>query len=166
MIIRPAREGEHSALTELSINSVQRRWGYSDEFMGWEPEAISVTADHISGAITHVLEDDGQLLGFYVLRWEPPELTLLRLMVSPESFGSGCGRILWDHAVKTARSLGATAIKFQADPNAEPFYRRMGAETVGEDAWEPPMMPGWRLKRMEYPINSGGAVSPSSDEGS
>jgi ribosomal protein S18 acetylase RimI-like enzyme len=150
--IRPAREGEHTALTGLSFRSCQQAWDYSDEFMEWEPEAISVTPEHISNAVTMVLEQDGLLLGFYVLRGGPPEIEMSRLMIAPEAFGTGCGRLLWDHAVGRARELGCTAMTLDADPNAEPFYRRMGAETVGEHEWEPPMMPGWRVKKMRIDI--------------
>ena len=76
------------------------------------------------------------------------------MMIEPSAIGTGCGRLLWDHAVSTAQALGISVITLDADPNAEPFYRRMGAETVGEHDWEPPMMPGWRVKKMRYTIPS------------
>jgi GNAT superfamily N-acetyltransferase len=160
VIIRPARVGEHVALTELALRSAQECWGYSDEFMAWEPEAITVSASHISDAITNVLEADGCLLGFYVLRGGSPEMELSRMMVEPSAIGTGCGRRLWDHAVETARAHGVTAFTLDADPNAEPFYRRMGAETVGEHDWEPPMMPGWRVRKMRCAIPMDAAPSP------
>lgn len=152
MTIRPARTGEDVALTELSLRSVQERWGYSDAFMAWEPEAITVTPELIDGSVTSVLEDGGRLVGFYVLRGKPPHIEMSRLMIDPSVFGTGCGRLLWDHAVSIAREMGAVAITLDADPNAEPFYRHMGAITVGEHDWEPPMMPGWRVKKMLYAL--------------
>jgi predicted N-acetyltransferase YhbS len=79
---------------------------------------------------------------------------MLRLMIDPNAVGRGLGRLLWNHAVDSASALGATTITLDADPNAEPFYQRMGAETVGEHDWEPPMMPGWRLKKMRFIIRS------------
>lgn len=133
---------------------MQQCWNYSDEFMAWEPEAITVSPEHISDGITIVLEQDGRPLGFYVLRGESPTLEMSRLMIEPTALGSGYGRQLWDHAVQTARSLGVTEITLDADPNAEPFYRHMGAETVGEHDWEPTMMPGWRVKKMRFAIPS------------
>lgn len=150
MTIRPARVGEHVALTELSLRSVQERWGYSDAFMAWEPEAITVTPELVEGAITNVLEDAGVLLGYYVLRGGPPEIEMSRLMIESSAFGTGFGRMLWEHAVSVARGMGASVMTLDADPNAEPFYRHMGAITVGEHEWEPPMMPGWRVKKMRY----------------
>ncbi len=158
MLIRPAREGENVALTELALRSVQQGWGYSAEFMAWEPEAITVTLSHITDAITNVLESQGRVLGFYVLKGGPLEMQLSRMMVEPDAIGMGHGRRLWDHAVSTASAFGVRVITLDADPNAEPFYRRMGAETVGEHEWEPPMMPGWRVKKMRYAICPGTSV--------
>ena len=118
--------------------------------MAWEPEAITVSPSHLADAITNVLEQDGQAVGFYVLKGEPPTMELSRMMVEPNAIGTGCGRRLWNHAIETARGLGVSTITLDADPNAEPFYARMGAETIGEHDWEPPMMPGWRVKKMRY----------------
>lgn len=148
--IRSAREGEELALTELAMRSVQQRWNYPPEFMAWAPEHIAIEREHITGMITNVLEVDGHLAGLYILRGDGPEVELSRLMVAPEHFGTGCGRRLWEHAVHTARERGAAVITLDSDPNAEPFYLRMGAETVGVETWEPPMMPGWRIKAMRY----------------
>src|SRR6187431_2316210 len=110
MIIRRAEVGEHEALTELALRSVQQGWGYSDEFMAWEPEAITVSPSHISDAITNVLEQGSRVVGLYVLKGEPPEMELSRMMVEPYAIGTGCGRRMWDHAVETARKLGVSII--------------------------------------------------------
>lgn len=143
---------------------MRERWGYSDEFMAWEPEAITVMPEHITDAITIVLESEERIIGFYVLQFPlslmngggrgASSLEMSRLMIEPSAFGTGCGRLLWDHAVSTARYLGVSVITLDADPNAEPFYLRMGAETVGEHEREPPMMPGWRVKKMRFAIPS------------
>lgn len=121
--------------------------------MAWEPESIAVTSVMIERARVSVLEEEGRLVGFYVLSGEPPELELSRMMVEPDAIRTGCGRRLFEHAVATARRLGAASLVLDADPNAEGFYRRMGAETVAEHGWEPPMMPGWRLKKMRHVLS-------------
>jgi hypothetical protein len=43
---------------------------------------------------------------------------------------------LFDHAVRRAAALGAKTLSIEADPNAEGFYRRMGARRVGENVYE------------------------------
>jgi len=43
----------------------------------------------------------------------------------------GIGKALFEHATAEARKLGFDSIKIEADPNAEGFYKRMGAIGVG-----------------------------------
>ena len=152
LLIRSARHGEDVVLSGLAVRSSQEQWDYSDEFMAWEPEAITVGPEHISDMVTNVLEEDGRIVGFYVLRDRDESMELSRFMVEPDRIGMGFGRLLWDHAVKKAGELGVQIITIDSDPNAETFYQRMGAVTVGEHDWAPPMMPEWRVKKMEYSI--------------
>ncbi len=147
---RPAHIGEEIALTGLARRSIQARWAYSDEFMDWEPEEISVSAHHISSGITRVIEAGGSVLGFYVLQGDE----LSRLMVAAEALGTGLGRLLWQDAVDQARFQGLAAIRLDADPNAVPFYERMGAVQLGPHDWEPPMMPGWRVVKMRFDLST------------
>jgi GNAT superfamily N-acetyltransferase len=46
--------------------------------------------------------------------------------------GRGVGRALFERARELAAAAGATTFEIDADPNAEPFYLRMGARRVGE----------------------------------
>jgi GNAT superfamily N-acetyltransferase len=46
--------------------------------------------------------------------------------------GRGLGRRLFDLAAARARELGATRLQWGADPNAVPFYERVGGRVVGE----------------------------------
>jgi ribosomal protein S18 acetylase RimI-like enzyme len=71
-------------------------------------------------------------VGFYALVGEGREIELEHLWVLPERMGAGVGRALFDHAIRRAASLGAEVLGVESDPNAEGFYRRMGATRVGE----------------------------------
>ncbi len=122
MQFRPAAIGEETALTALARRSIQQCWGYSDEFMDWEPETISVSDNHISHGITRVIETDGTVLGFYVLQGDE----LSRIMVAAEALGTGIGRLLWEDAIDQALGQGLTAIRLDADPNAVPFMSEWG----------------------------------------
>lgn len=152
LVIRPARQGEDVTLSGLAVRSLREQWGYSDEFMAWEPEAITVGPEHISDMVTNLLEEDGRVVGFYVLREIEESMELSRFMLEPDRIGMGFGRLLWEHAVKTAAELGAWTMTIDSDPNAEGFYLRMGAQRVAEHDWTPPMLPEWRLKKMEFSI--------------
>ncbi|HEX2884096.1 MAG TPA: bifunctional NUDIX hydrolase family protein/GNAT family N-acetyltransferase [Candidatus Limnocylindria bacterium] len=148
--IRRARPSEADALTDLARRS-KAYWGYSPELMSAFVPDIVISAGNITEHEVWVLEnEDGRLIGLH--RVVPGEPALLEdLWLEPASIGSGHGRRLWDHAVAIARSLGATAIELDADPNAEPFYARMGAVRVGETPST--RLPGRSLPRMRYELS-------------
>jgi GNAT superfamily N-acetyltransferase len=52
--------------------------------------------------------------------------------LEPAVIGTGLGRMLWEHAVKSASERGFHTLTLESDPHAEPFYLRMGAERIGE----------------------------------
>ncbi|MFN8592525.1 MAG: GNAT family N-acetyltransferase [Thermomicrobiales bacterium] len=155
--IRRAIPDEAPLLNALTGRSALS-WGYEPEFLDWEPEALLVTPAFITASPVYVLEEDGQIVGYYALAGESPELILDKLFVDPDWIGTGRGKRLWRHAVATARHLGATVLTFAADPNAAPFYRAMGAEWTHE---EPTSRPGWALQMFRFPIVSTDGERPA-----
>ena len=148
--IRPARPDEVDLLNALTGRSCLH-WGYEPAFLGWEPEAITVTPELLARSpAANVLEEaDGRLSGYYLLTEAPPTVYLDKLFVDADVIGTGRGRRLWGHAVATARALGAAELAFAADPNAAPFYRAMGATWTHEEATT---RPGWNLQFFRYPL--------------
>ena len=149
-MIRRACPDEATLLHDLTGRSALH-WGYEPEFLDWEPESIAVTTEFLARSITYVLEADGVVNGYYALVGEPPEISLDKLFVEPNLIGTGRGKRLWLHAIATARSMGATALTFFADPNAAPFYRAMGAEWVREEVTT---RPGWNLQVFRFPLDT------------
>jgi predicted N-acetyltransferase YhbS len=58
--------------------------------------------------------------------------TLEHLWVLPAEMGRGLGRRLFDAAAAHARAAGAASLLIDGDPNALPFYLRVGAVQIGE----------------------------------
>ena len=56
------------------------------------------------------------------------------MFVDPPAIGGGAGRALFEAAVSLARRLGVARMTILADPNAAPFYERMGARFLRERA--------------------------------
>jgi len=56
--------------------------------------------------------------------------------LSPAWIGLGAGRLLFEHAIERAASRGASIAEIEADPNAEGFYLKMGAQRVGKNVYE------------------------------
>jgi len=140
--IRRAARSEAAVLHALTGRSALH-WGYEPEFLDWEPESIAVTPEFMQRSTVFALEEDGLVIGYYALTGEPPELDLDKLFVEPAWIGTGRGKQLWQHALATARELGATSMLLHADPNAAPFYRAMGATWLREVETT---RPGWNLQ--------------------
>ncbi len=82
----------------------------------------------------YVAFSGGEAVGFYALVGGGLELE--HLWVLPAWIGTGLGRTLFEHAMRRAAELGASLVRIESDPNAEGFYRRMGARRVGENVYE------------------------------
>ncbi|MCF8468790.1 MAG: GNAT family N-acetyltransferase [Sneathiella sp.] len=143
--IRPATESDCPALTELALTS-KAFWGYPDDFMHACEAVLTVTPRMIADWDSGVIEDGGEVAGFYFLSLEPGEAELQLLYVSPLAMGKGYGRALIRAAAEKAALLGHDTLRIEADPNAVGFYRRMGAKQTGwcrsevEDARELPLL--------------------------
>jgi GNAT superfamily N-acetyltransferase len=72
------------------------------------------------------------------------------MFVDPPAMGSGAGRMLFEAAARLARSLGARRMTILADPNAAPFYERMGARFVVHAPSD--AIPGRLLPFYEYDL--------------
>jgi GNAT superfamily N-acetyltransferase len=159
-VVRPAEPSEAEALTELCRAS-KAHWGYPEAWLKYWRDELAVTPEYIAGETVRVLEVEGQNAGFFALRRSElvsrgsdlregatpdaasrdelaPTLVLEHLWLAPRMVGRGWGRVLFEAAVATARSRGARGLTIKADPNAESFYRKMGAERVGEEKYELP----------------------------
>jgi ribosomal protein S18 acetylase RimI-like enzyme len=131
MEILRAKPDDAEALTRISF-AAKRHWGYPERWIERWRESLTITAVFVRHNEVHVAVVEGNLVGFYALVGEGRKLELEHLWVSPEFIGTGIGRALFDHAVRRAAALGAEVVGVESDPNAEGFYRRMGARRVGE----------------------------------
>ena len=130
MEILRATPGDAGTLTGISF-AAKRYWGYPEQWMERWRESLTITPDFIRRNEVYVAVVEGEMVGFYALAGQGHKFELEHLWVSPRHIGTGLGRALFDHAVRRAASLGAEILGIEADPNAEGFYRRMGATRVG-----------------------------------
>ena len=128
--VRRARQEEARALLELAVRS-KAHWGYSGEFLRRWREVMEIDEGFVARNPVFVAEVGGRPVGFHGVSGAPPEGTLDVLFVEPSFIGRGVGRLLWEHALVTARELGFTRLLIESEPEAEGFYLRMGAVRVG-----------------------------------
>lgn len=131
MKIRRAQESEAAELTKIAHES-KRHWGYPERWIELWRADLTISPDLITENPVYLAEEGGEALGCYGLLAGTPNWSLDHLWVRPAAMGKGVGRHLFEHARAVAASGGAEALEIDADPNAEPFYLRMGAVRVGE----------------------------------
>lgn len=129
-----ARPEDADALTEIAF-AAKRHWGYPERWIQSWRDVLTVTPALVAANPTFSAIEDHRVVGFSSLTAEPrPDLT--HLWVLPSAMGRGVGRALFERAVRHGRVLGFSEIQIEADPNAEGFYRRMGAKRVGTNVTE------------------------------
>ena len=146
IVIRPAQAGEAQVLTALCVRS-KAHWGYDDAFMRLSQASLTVSDADIASGRVLVATDDDRIVG--VARVEP-DGELGMMFVDPPAMGRGAGRALFDAAAALARRLGARSMPILADPNAAPFYERMGARFVSHAPSD--AIPGRTLPLYEYDL--------------
>ena len=125
MNIRPASPHEGWLLRDIEIAS-KAYWGYSNELMDQFAKVISMSPDYVRDHEVWVVDQGGEIAGFYGLMHHGEVCELDHLWLLPQYIGMGLGRCLFEHAVNRARETDAVRMEWQAEPNAMAFYRRMG----------------------------------------
>lgn len=131
IVIRAARPDEAAALGELALRS-KAHWDYDQAFLDACRAELAFTPRDVASRRIMVAQEGERLLGFYSVDGRAPEGELGNLWLEPGAIGRGLGRLLWQHALDTARANGFTVLHIAADPNAEGFYVAMGAVRAGE----------------------------------
>lgn len=110
----------------------KRHWGYPESWLeAWRAE-LTISEGYIEQNVVCCAEDEArEVVGFYALQSDGTVVRLEHLWLAPRLIGRGAGRLLFDHAARTAVGRGATELLIESDPNAAGFYLHMGAEHVG-----------------------------------
>ena len=135
MIIRRAVTDEASRLTQIA-HDAKRHWGYPENWLKHWQDDLTISPDFITANQVYVAESEGELLGFYALILGKERAELDHMWVAPAYIGTGVGKELFLHAMQRAAKENAAAVDILSDPNAEGFYRKMGAHRIGETVSE------------------------------
>ncbi|MCB1306665.1 MAG: GNAT family N-acetyltransferase [Leptospiraceae bacterium] len=146
--IRAALRTELVLLSRLAYDSKASR-GYPERYMSVWREALTVTKHQLQTGSVRVAAYYENIVGFttVVLDAVPPEaelqldkaLILEHCFIRPDFIGRGIGRLLMED-VRGQHVLSEDCpLYIEADPEAEGFYRRLGAVRVGR---VPTLIPG------------------------
>ena len=137
--IQKATPADCPAMTAL-ITASKRHWGYPDKWMTlWQAE-LTITPKKLDQRDFYLGKNGDEIIFIYSLsQLDADEYELEDSWVAPEHIGRGYGQTLFDDLKRRLRALGCIRLKIISDPNAEGFYRKMGAIQIGE---EPTKIPG------------------------
>ena len=96
----------------------------------WEAD-LTLTPEFVAGHPVYCVTQHRTILGFYALSGEDATRELEHMWVDPSHIGAGLGRLLFSHLLGHLRRKGVARLVIASDPNAEGFYRRLGARRVG-----------------------------------
>jgi GNAT superfamily N-acetyltransferase len=130
--IRLAKVEEAEQLTDLALRS-KAHWGYSQAFMDACRHELVIHPYSIKAGEVSVLEDGDEIQGFYSLEYlKEGTAEITHLFVEPTAIGKGYGAMLWQHIKAEAIKRAYTRLLVESDPNALPFYKKMGMKVCGE----------------------------------
>ncbi len=122
-------------LTEIA-RAAKAHWGYPHEWLQEWRDELAVSEGAIRQNASYVARIGDSIVGFYLLEGTGAQRTLEHLWLDPKFIGKGFGKALFTHAVSLAADEGAREIEIVADPNAQGFYERLGAQKIGESVGE------------------------------
>lgn len=132
LVLRPPLEAELPAASELCLRS-KAHWGYDSDFMQACRKELTLKTEDLTTSLVTLALSNETIVGVAQLSLAVREAELDKLFVEPRWIGHGIGRVLFDWSIQNARKIGARTMRVTADPDAVPFYEKMGFERFGEE---------------------------------
>lgn len=124
MIVRPWTVDDVIELSELEKEIFKDPW------------SVYAITESLVHELFHgyILEEDGKIFGYYGFYSIPPEAHIANIAVVKDERGKGYGKYLFEHLLKTAKSLGDTDATLEVRPSntvAIKMYESYGFVTEG-----------------------------------
>jgi GNAT superfamily N-acetyltransferase len=129
--IRRARPDEAVTLTEIA-HEAKRHWGYPESWIEHWQDDLTITPGFIANNEMYVAVTGEEVAGCCALVMSESMAELEHMWIRPAHMGNGVGRALFSQIAERAAQLGVPGFELSADPNAEGFYERMGAQRIGD----------------------------------
>jgi GNAT superfamily N-acetyltransferase len=130
LVVRQARLEELPGLSELCLRS-KAVWGYDQAFLEACRSELTLRPEELRTTLVAVAESESGVAGVVQIKVADAEADLLKLFIEPRKLRSGIGSFLLSWAIEQAKSMGATRLLVESDPDAVSFYRGIGAYDVG-----------------------------------
>jgi GNAT superfamily N-acetyltransferase len=123
--IRPAAPEELDRLRDIAADG-KRFWGYGPDLVERWVALGDFTPAVFAAKHVFVAVAGDEIIAWSSLILNDGLCWLDDLWVAPRWIRHGIGRRLFDHAVRYAKTAGATAMEWEAEPFAVAFYEKMG----------------------------------------
>lgn len=134
--VRPATAADHDRLREIAV-AAKASWGYEpSRVREWAETGIPSPA--LAAGDVLVASVDGDPVAWASVVPGDDCCELNDLWVDPAWMGVGIGSQLFAAAATRALQHGARALEWEAEPNAVPFYEKLGGRYLRESeptAW-------------------------------
>ncbi|MEQ8423475.1 MAG: GNAT family N-acetyltransferase [Cyclobacteriaceae bacterium] len=127
MKFRTAKIDDLKILNTISVKA-KAYWGYPEDWLEKWKDDLTLDESKFSKQNIVVLELQDQISGFCSVGENEDSYEILHLWLLPGHIGKGYGKKLLDEAINRFTRKDKP-IKVEADPNAEPFYERLGFVT-------------------------------------
>ncbi|GAB1437718.1 GNAT family N-acetyltransferase [Providencia sp.] len=146
-----ANASEAKELTTIALES-KKYWGYSNDFIEMCRDELTLKEADFVNSLILVAKNNEIYCGFVQLRLNENtgQGELEKLFVAPSFIGLGVGKALYELAVEQALKLNIKELLLDADPNAENFYKKMGAITIYNTPSE--SIPGRFIPKMKITL--------------
>jgi len=133
--VQQATPTQDKKLTQIAF-AAKRHWGYPERWIQIWSNILTVSSEFIEEHETYIGQVGEEPVGFYAIAIEENKAILEHMWVLPEYMGQGIGAMLFEHALSRCKDLGVCILEIESDPNAQGFYKRMGAKQIGQSASE------------------------------
>lgn len=118
-------------LSNLTMRS-KAIWGYSSsQLLEWKDD-LTLTEFYFKEFDVFGIVKHDRILGYYSFQYQQHQCYLDMVFVEPRDFKKGIGKILMEDFHARIKTTNLKSIYLYADPNAEPFYLKMGYKTTGQ----------------------------------
>ena len=115
-------------LNTINIQSKQY-WDYPTEWLEHWKDDLNISSDYVFNNQVYLLKKGNESIGFCAIEERPEEYEVGQMWVLPEYIGKGYGKFLLENVLARVIKDKKDIIVI-ADPNAEPFYQKMGFVTI------------------------------------
>ena len=150
---RSIRRGAPDDAPRLSAiaRAAKAHWGYPAEWLADWADALTIPPEYLAEHTVFVAQDE-EVVGFCALEDHGTAWALEHLWVDPAHHGRGLGAALMRRALDEVRALGPGTVTVVSDPQAAPFYLRLGARPAGTVPAPMPGAPARELPVFEWRI--------------